>query len=163
MTGVGRSTRVGSKPPPPKCSAPKVVTARARLVSRTAPTATSKKKTALTAMQTRSLTPLASARGRGRGRGRPAALTAAALARTAAPLTSHNDKKSGRRGRRPKFQDNPSAPEIVEKKELQSETTNKDEDLDTIEVGPAANGFQANDNSEEVNDELAGDEMVNKL
>ena len=106
-------------------------------------------------------------------------MTAAALARPAVTLTSsspakkRDEKKSRGKGRRPKFQDNPPAPEIVEKKELKSEMSNKDEDAveevcdkDQVPVASAnGHGVQADEESEEEevdDDEPAQLEMVNK-
>ena len=103
-------------------------------------------------------------------------MTAAALARPAVTLTSlapakkRDEKKSRGKGRRPKFQDNPPAPEIVEKKELKSEMSNKDEDAveevcDKDEPSANGHGVQAEEESEEEeevdDDEPAQLEMVN--
>jgi hypothetical protein len=82
-------------------------------------------------------------------------------------------KKSGGRGRRPKFQDNPPAPEIVEKKALNSDSALHDEIFDDREAiapaddeAPPANGhkLQADEESEEEVDDVEPSdlEMVNK-
>ena len=189
MTGRGRSPRVGSKPPPTKGTAAnsraQLLPARTRPGSRTAAglATTTRNNSGSPSTRTRSLTPLATPiRGKGRaasrGRGAAATVTTAALARPAVPLTSsspakkRDEKKSRGKGRRPKFQDNPPAPEIVEKKELKSEMSNKDEDAveevcdkDQVPVASAnGHGVQADEESEEEevdDDEPAQLEMVN--
>lgn len=179
MTGRGRSPRVGSKAPQAKGSTnsrAQLLPTRTRPGSRTAGLgSTTRNNSGSPSTRTRSLSSPArgspSNKSRGATRGRPPVTipglqrppAAAATAIAASPAKKREDKQSRSKGRRPKFQDNPPAPEIVEKMELKSEIANKDEDEDENEhedeedvcdnVANSANGHQEEDSEEEVDDD----------
>ena len=93
-----------------------------------------------------------------------AAAAAAATTTTTSPAKKpREDKKSKSKSRRPKFQDNPSAPEIVEKQELKPEVAHPDAEAEP-EVGEedgevcdnvanSANGHQEDESEEDGDDE----------
>ena len=93
----------------------------------------------------------------------PAAAAAATTTTTSPAKKPREEKKSKSKTRRPKFQDNPSAPEIVEKQELKPEVAHPEAEAEpeVVEddgevcdnVANSANGHQEEESEDDGDDE----------